>query len=31
MLADVLSKEMEIDLNRKRIQRLTRIMGVEAI
>lgn len=30
-LADVLSMELKIDINRKRIQRLMRIMGVEAI
>ena len=31
MLADVLSMEMNIDLNRKRIQRLMKKMGVEAL
>jgi putative transposase len=30
-LADILSMEWEIDINRKRVQRLMRIMGVEAV
>jgi putative transposase len=31
MLADILSMELNMDLNRKRIQRLMRMMGIEAI
>ena len=30
-LADILSMDWEIDINRKRVQRLMRIMGVEAV
>ena len=30
-IADVLSMEMDMDINRKRVQRLMRLMGVEAV